>query len=259
MKKILDYLEQLDFSKNEAKIYLTLLESGPMTVSQLAQRIQFNRTATYPYISSLLEKGVIAEILQGPRKQLITTEPERLQYLIEKKQESINAIQTKFPDIITTIHTSFSKPKNEKKIETKYYKGIDNVREIYAEAFRGNEIRSFAKVTDNEPEKLSPDNTILFNQSFKKNKKLKMWEIIYDSPFSRRQAIKILSKNNDRYSYKFMPENLKLSSEDILMYDSKVAIINYRGNVSTIILQSPDFYNNLKELFDFIWKIVPEP
>ena len=65
-------------------------------------------------------------------------------------------------------------------------------------------------------------------------------------------------QNNKRYSYKFIPEDLKLSSEDILMYDGKVAIVNYRGKVSSIVLQSADFYNNLKELFDFIWKMIPE-
>ncbi|MBU3978446.1 helix-turn-helix domain-containing protein, partial [Patescibacteria group bacterium] len=78
MKKILDYLKQLDFSEIEAKLYLTLLESGQMSVAELAQVININRTAAYTHIYSLLDKGVIVEAMIGSRKKFIAIEPERL-------------------------------------------------------------------------------------------------------------------------------------------------------------------------------------
>ena len=54
-----------------------------------------------------------------------------------------------------------------------------------------------------------------------------------------------------------MPKNLKLSSEDILIYDGKVAIINYTGKITSMVLHSRDYYSNSAELFDFIWEILP--
>ncbi len=258
MKKILDYLKQLDFSEIEAKLYLTLLESGQMSVAELAQTAKINRTAAYAYVYSLLEKGVIAEVMIGPRKKLVATESERLGYLIEKKQESLKAMQNKLPDILMTINSSYIKSKSEEKADVKSYKGINSVRVIYNEALRSNEFRSYVEV--GEPPILSPDNITFFNNAFKNNKQIKMWEIVYDSPFSRRQAMKVLAQNNNRYFYKFMPSNLKwTTSEDILIYDGKVVIVNYTGKVNSIVLQSTDFYNNLKELFDFMWKMLPDP
>jgi len=88
-----------------------------------------------------------------------------------------------------------------------------------------------------------------------------MWEIVYESPYSRRQALKIFSQGNmNRYFYKFMPPDLKwgLTSEDIVIYDGKVAIINYSDKASCIVLQSKEFYNNFKELFDFVWRVIPD-
>lgn len=256
MKKILDYLQQLGFSEIEAKLYLTLLESGQMSVAELAEEVKINRTAAYTHIYSLLEKGVIAEVMIGSRKQLAATDPERLGYLIEKKQDSLRAMQNKFPDILTTINSSFTKNKSEEKADVRSYKGINSVKAIYNEALMSNEFRSYVEV--GEPPVLSPDNITFFNNAFKRNKQIKMWEIVYDSPFSRRQAMKVLAQNNRRYFYKFMPSNLKwTTSEDILIYDGKVAIVNYTGNVSSIVLQSTDFYNNLKALFDFMWKMLP--
>ncbi|MBU4016157.1 hypothetical protein KKF69_01620, partial [Patescibacteria group bacterium] len=233
-------------------------ESGQMSVAELAQVININRTAAYTHIYSLLDKGVIVEAMIGSRKKFIAIEPERLGYLIEKKQESLKAMQNRLPDILTTINSSFTKSKSEEKADVKSYKGINSVRAIYNEALRSNEFRSYVEV--GEPPILSPDNISFFNNAFKKNKQIKMWEIVYDSPFSRRQAMKVLAQNNDRYFYKFMPSNLKwTTSEDILIYDGKVVIVNYTGKVSSIVLQSIDFYNNFKELFDFMWKMLPEP
>ncbi len=258
MKQILEYLEQLEFSKTEAELYISLLECGPLSVAELAERVKLNRTAAYTHIYSLLEKGMIAEVMIGSRKQLVATDPERLGYLIEKKQESLKAMQNKLPDILTTINSSFAKNKSEEKADVKSYKGINSVKAIYNEALMSNEFRSYVEV--GEPPVLSPDNITFFNNAFKKNKQIKMWEIVYDSPFSRRQAMKVLAQNNNRYFYKFMPSNLKwTTSEDVLIYDGKVVIVNYTGNVSSIVLQSTDFYNNLKELFDFMWRMLPEP
>lgn len=53
-----------------------------------------------------------------------------------------------------------------------------------------------------------------------------------------------------------MPKDLELSSEDILMYDGKVAIINYTGKITSMVLHSRDYYNNSTELFDYLWKIL---
>lgn len=258
MKKILEYLEQLGFSEIEGRLYLKLFESGPMTVAELSKAVDINRTAAYSYIYSLLEKGVISEVLAGSRKRYAAIDPERLGYLIEKKQQSLRVMQNKLPDILTAMNSSFRNNKGDVKADVRSYKGIDSVRAIYNEAFKSNEFRAYVEV--GEPPILTPDNITFFNNAIRRNKQIKMWEIVYDSPFSRRQAMKVLAQNNNRYFYKFMPNNLKWNtSEDILIFDGKVVIVDYTGKMNSIVLESTDFYNNLKELFDFMWRVLPEP
>src|SRR5207248_2411729 len=60
MKKIIDYLKQLEFSEIEIRIYLILLKSSSLTVAELAEKSKLNRTALYGHLTELLEKGVIA-------------------------------------------------------------------------------------------------------------------------------------------------------------------------------------------------------
>ncbi len=259
MKSIVDYLKQLDLSETEARIYLTLIENGPKRVRELAEAVGLKRTTAYLYVDALIGRGLAAEDTKESGTVIIANPPQRLQYLVDQKYKTAKSLHLELPTILKAIKTSSSQAKTpEEETEIKYFKGINSIRAIYEEAFRGNEVRSYVKIE--ETPTLSPDNVALFDNAFKKNKKLKIWEIIYDSPFSRRQTIKILSQNNKGYSCKFMPSNLKWStSEDILIYDGKVVIVNYTGKMSSIVLQNTDFYNNSNALFDFIWKILPEP
>jgi len=254
MQKILDYLEQLGFSKIEANIYWKLLESGPMTVAKLAQTVKLNRTAMYPYIHSLLKRGIIAEIMQYGRKQLVATDPEQLHYIIERKMDSLKAVEAKFPDVLETINTILPQERKAHTAEIAYYQESSNARKIYEEALSSDEFRAYVKIRKTKG--LFPDNANIFNTALKKNKKLRIWEIIYDTTSTTIEAQQVHTIN-PRYQYKFMPTELKLTSEDILLYANKVAIINYKETIKIIVLQNPDFYNNLKELFDFMWNIIP--
>lgn len=259
MKKVIDYLEQLDLSEIEAKLYITLLETGPLTIRDLANKIGMNRTTAYLYIDQLVEKGLIMKVVKGSKTQVAPNDPEdSLQYLMEQKLQKTAVMQSEFPDVVKTLNTTLPKFQDIEQSEIKYYKGINAVKKIYEEAFNGDEMRSYVKLE--EETILSPDNVTLFNKAFQKNKKLKMWEIIYESPFSRGQAMKYMAQKNEGYFCKFMPKDLKwsITSEDIVIYDGKVAIINYKGNISSIVLQSHDFYHNSKELFDFVWRVIPE-
>jgi transposase len=259
MDKIVDYLKQLELSEVEARLYLTLLQTGPTSVRDLAATIDIKRTTAYFYIDQLVEKGLIMKLVRGSKKLVSANEPESLQTLVEQKIASAKTVQQNLPSILKVLNNSLPKSNYNKDAEIKYYKGKNNIFKIYKEAFKANEFRSFVKV---EPEEtLSPDNPGLFHNAFRVNKELKVWEIIYESPFSRRQAIKILSEHNNRYFYKFMPSSLKwsLASEDILIYDGKVVLVDYKEPLSIVVLESADFYNNFKELFNFIWRIIPKP
>src|SRR5260370_10737036 len=256
MSSITDYLAQLELSDMEAKCYLKLLETGPITVSELAHAMGIKRTSAYLYIDPLVDKGLATKQVTGTRKQLAPTEPENLEGLIDQKFKTARFLKDKFPEMLKEIKGIYPSFKESDNVEVKYYKGINNARKIYEESFLAGEVRAYSRVDPKE--RLWPDNAAVFKKAFETNKKLMWWEFIYDSESVLDIPDQVVS-STDRYFYKYMPNYLKLSSEDILIYDGKVAIINYRGGKTSVVLQSPDFYNNLKELFDFIWTVLSKP
>lgn len=256
MNTILSYLEQLDLSDIEAKLYLTLLETGPVSVRHLAEKIEIKRTTTYLYIDQLIEKGLIMKVVKGSEKLIAANDPEEsLAHLVDKKLAKAKTIQQEFPQVLQAITTSLPQVKDVSEAEITSYKGITNARKIYEEALKADELRAYIRINKNEP--LFPNNSAVFADAFKNNPKLKVWEIIYNKDISAPPSESSRS-HVGRYFYKYMPKSHHLSSEDILIYDNKVAVINYKGGKTSIVLQSSDLYNNFKDIFTFLWDMIPE-
>ncbi len=257
MKSIVEYLEQLEFSKIEAELYVLLLESGPMSVAELAKKEKINRTTAYAYIDSLFGKGVIAKV-KGISNKIAANPPEYLNYLVEQKLSAARILQGKLPPIISALHTSFPRSKINSNSEIKYYKGRNGVKAIYGECLKARELRSYYNASDIV--NVFPENFQVFSDSFRRNQEIKMYEICEDSPQARKEIELAYGKENKRYFWKLLPEDIKLTSNDILIYDGKVSIINIKdkNNIEGVVLSNQDYYNNSKQLFDLLWRFLPE-
>jgi sugar-specific transcriptional regulator TrmB len=253
MEHIVDYLKQLDLSDAEAKLYLTLLKSGPASVRDLAQTVDIKRTTAYFYIDQLVEKGLIMKIVKGSKKLVSANEPENLKVLVEEKLRKANEVQKGFPEILKALTTSLPKENTNGEAEIKYYKGKNGVKKIYENVLKTKELRSYVDMS--KIAEVFPENYKLFNNAVKKNPDIKMYELVENSPEAK-QYVKSFS-NMKNYYAKLLPEATRLTAQDILIYDNTVAIINLKDNIHGIVLHNADLYNNFKLLFDFIWKIIP--
>lgn len=256
MSDYITYLEQLDLSDMEAKIYLKLLEIGPINVSDLAKALGIVRTNTYSYLEPLFAKGLVLKIVNKSKKQLAAADPEHLETLIDQRLTSTKALKEQFPDVLQKLKEDFPGLKEKTNVEITSYKGIQHARKIYIEALQSNELRAYVRI--DKTASLFPNNAHVFSKAFQENKSLKVWEIIYN-PEASASPSKESQSQAGRYFYKYMPKSKKLSSEDILMYDGKVAVINFREGKTSIVLQSHDLYNNFKEIFELLWSMLPEP
>ncbi len=250
--KIIDYLKQLDLADIEAKLYLTLLNTGPVSVRDLAKTTGIKRTTSYLYIDQLVDKGLAMKIVKNSKKQVAATDPKQIHYLIEKKLETTKSLQKAFPDILKTLSATHQQS-SPVEAEIKYFKGVPSILRIYQEALNSKELCVYATLSELAPF-ITPD---IFEKGLKHNPKLKIYEIYGDS----KENIKKFSytANSNRYFYKFMPTNVELTAPGIFHYDNKVAIINVKGKHSVTVLHDKDYYINSRKLFNFIWSLLPEP
>lgn len=166
-------------------------------------------------------------------------------------------LQEKLPAVISLLNSSIPHTNKTSPSEIKYYKGKARVKIIYHEALNATHLRTYYNPT--EAINLFPENFDLFYTSFTNNPKITIREICEDTPETRHQ-IKLHSSHK-KHLWKILPKDIKLTANDILIYEGKVAIINIgdKNDLSGVVLTNRDYYNNSVQLFDLLWRLLPEP
>jgi sugar-specific transcriptional regulator TrmB len=84
--------EALGLSKNEAKIYETLIRQSESTVGQIAKSSRIHRRNVYDALDRLIEKGLVFEIMEHRESRYQGVEPKKLLEFLEEKQASLSKV-----------------------------------------------------------------------------------------------------------------------------------------------------------------------
>ena len=87
-------LEELGLTKNEMKVYQTLLEHGKLGSGELSRFSSVPYGRIYDVIASLEQKGMI-KIIPEKTKKFIALDPGEFEDLIKKKKEALDALGEK--------------------------------------------------------------------------------------------------------------------------------------------------------------------
>lgn len=262
MEKLIDYLKQLELSELEAKLYLTLLQTGPTSVRELAAIVDVKRTTTYLYIDQLVEKGLVLKLVRGSKKLIAANEPSSLKTLVDKKIASAKVVERNFSEIVNLLTTHEQSPNENIKTEIRYYKGITGIAKVYEEALKSSDLRLYVNLEELDklfmPNKLGIDYN-MFDRAMSKNPNLRIYEILTHKEKVIEQFSLENTAKNHQYLYKFMPTNFDLTSPGILIYNNHVATITSKGGLQAVVLSDEEYYMNSRKLFEFIWSMLPNP
>ena len=136
MKELLTSLEGLGFTTLECKIYLSLLEYGPMSPYQIAKKIDISRSSIYNALEHMVSKGMVAVvpedtvlyIAQDPQVFLGKVEGDYvrnlkqaksgLEHFLETRYEENYAIMSGFHIIVEKVKRLLENAKEEVFINT---------------------------------------------------------------------------------------------------------------------------------------------
>jgi len=231
-------LVNMGLSEKESAVYLTLLETGPATISTIARHSGIHRPLIYKAIPGLEEKRLITKGPKGKTTQYIAESPERLNSLFGEFED-------RFYDLLPqlkSIHNTASKKPIVKFLEGK--KGIISVfNDLTFTLGKGDMFYRYSSAKDvNKAEEYLPSDY----RKKRDNKKLERLLIT-----SERQA-KTKKPRLER-NIKTIPEKYDLFDDNItqLIYGNKVAFIDYDSETATVIESKPfaDFQRKIFKLF----------
>ncbi len=238
-------LQSFGFSEKEANVYISLLELGKGTVTEISRKAGINRTTGYDILDSLAAKGVVNISGKEPKQEYAAESPASItEYL--KKQAALTAEHIKkseeevVPEL-TSIHSLKNRPK------IRFYEGTDGLRHAYEDTLTSSEnILAYATVDD-----MYKNIPGLFPDYFKRRaaKKIFARAIVPKTPMG------IERKSRDKEEMRetaLIPADKYYFSPEINIYDNKVMIASWREKLG-IIIESEEIADAMKKIYELAW------
>lgn len=249
----------LDLPENTEKIFQNLLEKGPSTARQLAERLDIPRPSIYDNIKILTGKGLVTERTTENKKLFcvddINNIPELLQSKIETLQNEKRYLEKVLPTLIKK--SSFIEPK------IKFYTGKEGLHQVMNHIMWHSNIETILFWPMSEMLKVFGKEYLeeLNKKRIKRNISIRgIW------PEDKKVALKdypFLGVGEGHLrDIRFAPKGMTWDM-GYWMYEDRVIFLSSQKEAFGFVVHSRDFANLLKVQFDAIWKIStpakPEP
>jgi sugar-specific transcriptional regulator TrmB len=119
---MLPELEELGLSKEEAQVYLTVLELGGSFASTIASKSKVPRVNCYYVLENLRRRGLVTSNLKGNVKFFVAEPP---QVLVNQIQEKYASAKKLLPQLLSLISPQSFKPL------IRSYEGIEGIKTIF--------------------------------------------------------------------------------------------------------------------------------
>lgn len=237
-----EVLEKIGLTKNESKVYLTLLELGPSLAGKIAKISELHRRPTYDSLTRLLDKGLISYTIKSGKKYFQAVNPERFISILKEKQKSVEQI---IPSLLEKFYTK--KPE----ITTEVYEGKEGIKTIMEDIIKTK--KEFLTIGSTGK---GPSIFPYYVENFSKRRekaKIKRKVLIADTLDGRKHYGTL--KKEKLVEVKFLPREIK-NVQTTWIYGDKVAIIlvSEEYPIATLI-ENKQIADNYRFLFSMIWKV----
>jgi len=244
MESFEEPLLSFGLSSREAKIYISLVETGPSSVAALSRHSGVNRSTVYVVLRALEKKG-LAKITDDRKiRMFMATSPDVLliktREITEKQLKIRSEIEYLVPKLRAAYKDTFSKP------TIRIYEGKEGLWETYFDVF-SSDVKEFRVYEDlSNILKVFPD--FIQHDSIQR---LTRGIDLYSIAPARKEIIDLclsgVTINHEELV--FIPQENFKSPVDITIYGDKVAFASSR-DLFGIIIEHAEIAEALKSSFD---------
>lgn len=228
-------LSYAGLSRNEAKVYTTLLKLGKARPGTITQDSGVHRRNVYDALERLLQKGLVSFIMEGKRKVYQPESPRRLIDMTRTREAELSAA---VPNL-----EAMHKAKREE-YEAALYIGKKGLKAIMDDQIAvGKDIWIFGSHSRVE-ERLR----YFFPQFEKKRIKKEMnVRLVLDETARGRPATKL-----EFVSARFLPKKF-MSPMSTNIYGDRIAIINWTEPVLITLIRNQKLADSYRKFFKLMW------
>lgn len=238
-KQLINVLTNLGLTEKESRVFLASTQLGTSVVSELAHTAGINRVTTYDILEKLKHKGLVSYYTKKKIKYFSSISPETLLEEYEKRTGDLRIALPKFK----TLTGEINHPR------VRYFEGLEGIKAIYADSLNSKtEILNFSN--SEEIRKQWPN----YDQEYVEKRAKKRIYLRGISP--KDKAGEIVHSQDKKYyrEIRLLPPAQFDFTNEINIYEDKVAIISFKDELIGMILESIEIANSQRAIFNMCWQ-----
>jgi len=234
-------LEKLGFYKNDATVYLALLELGFCATGLLIKKTGLHRNIVYEALDRLIKQGLVSSVVQKGKKHFRALSPK---YILKQEKARF--------EIAKEVVASLTKLQKKEKQEVVIYEGKEGFQNAHIDIVEQMKNNSAIYVMMAGGKRWYEN----MENGLKKFDKIRLSKKIKNKIIALESQRKALSKYPRRplWEVRFLPETFNNPS-GISVYDRTTLILVYGSPVLVIMIKNPLVALGFKQQFDILWKI----
>jgi len=241
--------KEAGLSQNEVKVYLANLDLGPSPVQKIAQKASLSRMACYTILESLLSKGLVSHFIKGKKRYWAASNPDRLLELSREKERKLDQEKDQIRQFLPELKSIYNLA--GKKPEVRFYEGVEGLKAIYEDTLSSREdFLVYSSLAD--VDRLIPDQKF-WSRYIKKRVSLGI-RAKGICPRSK-EALKLTKTDKQELrEIRFLPEGEDLGPTETYIYDDKVAMLSFSGEIVGVVIENKEFAETQRKIFERIWR-----
>jgi sugar-specific transcriptional regulator TrmB len=233
-----EVLEDIGLTENEAKVYLTLLETGSTTAGVIVKKTKLHRSTSYEIIRRLIETGMINYVIRAGKRYFEATDPEKFLDVMKEREE-------KFKRILPQL--KMKKEVAKVKQEAYVYEGKKGVKTIFEDVLKtlGKDdeylifgagepvpMHDYLKIFELRRSKKKIPMKIVFSEG------AKLIDYYRKIPYTR---VKVLPEEN-------------MTPSEVEIYGDKTAIILWGEKPMAFVIENKEVADSFRKYFNLMWE-----
>ena len=237
-------LEKLGLTKQQAELYLKLLELGPSSVGEIVKQIDIARISCYDTLNRLISKGLVSFVKTKGHRIYQATNPSKLLDMAREQEKEAKEKKEIVKDMLPELRKI--KSINQEDKEATVYKTKEGIKSLFELMLKEKKPIFVISATGKALQEMK----YYFPQWHRSRKKLKIpISIIFNQELKRKKVTKMpLSKT------KFMPKEFN-SPSTLFIFGDYVITLLWSDVPFAFFIKSKEIARSYNNYFKMIWKL----
>lgn len=245
---VIEQLTKFGINKEEALVYITLLQSQQMTALALSRELKIARTKIYRLLEKLTEAGLVTEEVKDYGTKFRAAPYETLNIFITDKEHELQTLKENAPNLFNQL--ALLQTQSTEKSKILFYRGVEGLKQVTWNStkvkgdFRIYEIDLLHSVVDTEfAEKC--------RREFAKNKST-FFQLTNATSFSDHTKV---TEHIKQWNVRHIPkEELNITFE-IQIYNDVTAMFEYTDkDIFIVEIHNQKLAQVQKQIYDLVFR-----